>query len=145
MTIFYDLLFWWNSCLINCTTLMTDNVNNISGDKNLIKGSRRAYTMSLVVLNSMWITLYTILDPEESCKTNLVYRGKSRMNVHYKTRNVYLVTSLPIHLKGRMTCCANYHFNEVQLLFSIYYVIFLHICSDGFVVFQLKFWDNKIL
>ena len=58
------------------------------------------------------MTLYTILDPEESCKTNLVYRGKGRMNVHYKTRNVYLVTSLPIHLKGRMTCCANYHFNE---------------------------------
>ena len=22
------------------------------------------------------------------------------------------MTSLPIHLKGRMTCCANYHFNE---------------------------------
>ena len=22
------------------------------------------------------------------------------------------MTSLPIHLKGRMTCCADYHFNE---------------------------------
>ena len=33
------------------------------------------------------------------------------MNVHYKTKSFYLVTSLPIHLKGRMTC-ANYHFNE---------------------------------
>ena len=34
------------------------------------------------------------------------------MDVHYKTRSFYLVTSLPIHLKGRMTCCANCHFNE---------------------------------
>ena len=34
------------------------------------------------------------------------------MDVHYKTRSFYLVTSLPIHLKGRMTCCANYHLNE---------------------------------
>ena len=33
------------------------------------------------------------------------------MDVHYKTRSFYLVTSLPIYLKGRMTC-ANYHFNE---------------------------------
>ena len=38
------------------------------------------------------------------------------MDVHYKTRNFYLVTSLPIHLKGRMTCCANYHFNETIFL-----------------------------
>ena len=29
-----------------------------------------------------------------------------------KPKVFYLVTSLPIHLKGRMTCCANYHFNE---------------------------------
>ena len=34
------------------------------------------------------------------------------MDVHYKTRSFYLVTSLPIYLKGRMTCCADYHFNE---------------------------------
>ena len=34
------------------------------------------------------------------------------MDVHYKTRSFYLVTSLPIRLKGRMTCCADYHFNE---------------------------------
>ena len=34
------------------------------------------------------------------------------MDVHYKTRSFYLVTSLHIHLKGRMTCLANYHFNE---------------------------------
>ena len=34
------------------------------------------------------------------------------MDVHYKTKSFYLVTSLPIYLKGRMTCCANYHFNE---------------------------------
>ena len=34
------------------------------------------------------------------------------MDVHYKTRNFYLVTNLPIHLKGRMTCCANYHCNK---------------------------------
>ena len=34
------------------------------------------------------------------------------MDIHYKTRSFYLVTSLPIHLKGRMTYCANYHFNE---------------------------------
>ena len=39
------------------------------------------------------------------------------MDVHYKTRSFYLVTSLPIHLKGRMTCCANYHFNET--IFSL--------------------------
>ena len=36
---------------------------------------------------------------------------KGHMDVHYKTRSFYLVTSLPIYLKGRMTC-ANYHFNE---------------------------------
>ena len=117
---FYNLLFWWNSCLINCTTLMTNNVNSISGERKLIKGSRRAYIMSLVVFDSMWMILYTILDPEESCKTNLVPWGKqwyinslqSRMDVHYKTRSFYLVTSLLIHLKGRMTYYANYHFNE---------------------------------
>ena len=34
------------------------------------------------------------------------------MDVHYKTRSFYLVTSLPIHLKSKMTCCAYYHFNE---------------------------------
>ena len=55
---------------------MTDNVNTISGDRNLIKGSKRAYTMSLVVFDSMRMTLYTMIDPEESCKTNLVPQGK---------------------------------------------------------------------
>ena len=55
---------------------MIDNVNTISGDRNLIKGFRRAYIMSLVVFDSMWMTLYTILDSEESCKTNLVPWGK---------------------------------------------------------------------
>ena len=39
------------------------------------------------------------------------------MDVHYKTISFYLVTSLPIHLKGRMTCCADYHFNET--IFSL--------------------------
>ena len=34
------------------------------------------------------------------------------MDVRYKTRSFYLVTSLPIYLKDRMTCCAYYHFNE---------------------------------
>ena len=34
------------------------------------------------------------------------------MDVHYKTRSFCLVTNLPIYLKGRMTCCAGYHFNE---------------------------------
>ena len=34
------------------------------------------------------------------------------MHVHYKTISFYLVTSVPIHLKGRMTCCTDYHFNE---------------------------------
>ena len=34
-----------------------------------------------------------------------------------KPKVFYLVTSLPIHLKGRMTCCANYHFNET--IFSL--------------------------
>ena len=29
-----------------------------------------------------------------------------------KSEVFYLETSLPIHLKGRMTCCADYHFNE---------------------------------
>ena len=38
------------------------------------------------------------------------------MNVYYKTKSSYLVTSLPIHLKCRMTCCANYHFNEIIFL-----------------------------
>ena len=37
---------------------------------------------------------------------------KNHMDVHYKTKSFYLVTSLPIHLKDRMTCCANYHFNK---------------------------------
>ena len=55
---------------------MTDNVNNISGDKNLIKDSRRAYTMSLVVFDYMWMTLYTMLDSEESYKTNPVPQSK---------------------------------------------------------------------
>ena len=36
------------------------------------------------------------------------------MDVYYKTKSFYLVTSLPIHLKGRMTCYANYHFNETN-------------------------------
>ena len=35
------------------------------------------------------------------------------MNVHYKTKSFYLVTSLPTHLKGIITSCANYHFNEI--------------------------------
>ena len=39
------------------------------------------------------------------------------MDVHYKTRSFYLVTSLLIHLKGRMTCCVYYHFNET--IFSL--------------------------
>ena len=55
---------------------MTNNVNTLSGDRNLIKGSKRAYTMSLVVFDFMSMTLYTILEPKESCKTNLVPRGK---------------------------------------------------------------------
>ena len=69
---FYDLLFWWNSCLVNYTTLITNNVNTISSNRNLIKGSRRAYTMSLIVLDFMWMTFYTMLNVEESCQTNLV-------------------------------------------------------------------------
>ena len=48
MTCYFD-----ETRLINCTTLMTDNVNTISGDRNLIKGSRITYTMSLVVFDSM--------------------------------------------------------------------------------------------
>ena len=55
---------------------MTNNVNTMLGDRNLINGSIRAYTMSLVIFDSMWITLYTLLDLEESYKTNLVPRGK---------------------------------------------------------------------
>ena len=55
---------------------MTNNVNTILGDRHLIKGSRRAYTMLLVVFDSMWMTLYTMIDSEESCKTNLVPQGK---------------------------------------------------------------------
>ena len=55
---------------------MKNNVNTISGDRNLIKSSRRAYIISLVVIDSMWMTLYTMLDLEESCKTNLVPWGK---------------------------------------------------------------------
>ena len=38
------------------------------------------------------------------------------MDVHYKTKIFYLVTSLPIHLKGKMTCCENYHFNDTIFL-----------------------------
>ena len=62
------------------------------------------------------MTLYMMIDPEESCKTNLVLWGKRSygctLDLHYKTKSFYLVTSLLIHLKGRMKCCANYHFNE---------------------------------
>ena len=36
------------------------------------------------------------------------------MDVRYKTRSFYLVTSLPIYLKGRMTCCADYHLIETK-------------------------------
>ena len=43
---------------------MINNVNTISSDINLIKGLKRAYTMSLVVFDSMWMTLYTMLDLE---------------------------------------------------------------------------------
>ena len=35
------------------------------------------------------------------------------MDVHYKTTSFYLVTSLLIFLKDRITCCAYYHFNEM--------------------------------
>ena len=38
------------------------------------------------------------------------------MYVYYKTKSFYLVTSLSIHLKCRMTCCANYNFNETIIL-----------------------------
>ena len=38
------------------------------------------------------------------------------MDVHYKTKSFYLVTSLPIHLKCKMTYCADYHFNETIFL-----------------------------
>ena len=38
------------------------------------------------------------------------------MDVHYKTRSFYLLTSLPIHLKDRMTCCENYHLNKTIFL-----------------------------
>ena len=114
---FHDLLFWWNFFLINCTILITNNVNTILGNRNLIKGSRRGYTMLLVRFDSMWITLYTMLNPKESCKTYLVPRGKwwcinslwSCMKIHY--RSFDLVTSPLIHLKDKMTCI-NYHFNE---------------------------------
>ena len=112
-----------NSCLINCITLITNYVNTISCNRNLIKGSKRVYIMSLVVFDSMWMTLITILDPKESCKTNLVPQGKrwcinslwSRMDVLYETKILNLVTSLPIYLKGRITCRGDYHFNEIIL------------------------------
>ena len=81
---------------------MIDNVT-ISSDRNLIKGSRRAYTMSLVVFNSILMTLYTMLDLEELVRLTWSLRVKDRLNVHYKTRSFYLMTSLLIHLKGRMT------------------------------------------
>ena len=81
---------------------MIDNVT-ISSDRNLIKGSRRAYTMSLVVFNSILMTLYTMLDLEELVRLTWSLRVKDRLNVHYKTRSCYLITSLLIHLKGRMT------------------------------------------
>ena len=38
------------------------------------------------------------------------------MDVHYKIRSFYLVTSLPIHLKCIMTCYANYPFNKTMFL-----------------------------
>ena len=50
---------WWQTML------------KLSSDRNLIKSFRRAYTMSLV-FDSMWMTLYNMLDPEESCKINFV-------------------------------------------------------------------------
>ena len=99
---------------------MTNNVNTISSDRNLIKSSGRVYIMSLVVIDSMWMTLYTMLDLEESSKTNLVPGVNDETLIHCKrvwtystkTRSFYLVTSLFVHLKCRMICCADYHFNE---------------------------------
>ena len=76
MTCFMICYFNKNSCLINCATLITNDVHTILDNRNLIKGSRRAYTMSLVVFEFMWIILYTMLDPGESYKTKLVPRGK---------------------------------------------------------------------
>ena len=38
------------------------------------------------------------------------------MDVYYKTGSFYLLTSLLIHLKGIITCCANYHLNETIFL-----------------------------
>ena len=67
MTCYFDV-----TRLINCITLMTNNVNIILDDINLIKGFRTIYAILLVVFDSMWMTLYGMIDPEESYKTNLV-------------------------------------------------------------------------
>ena len=53
MTCFMICYFNKNSCLINCATLITNDVHTILDNRNLIKGSRRAYTMSLVVFEFM--------------------------------------------------------------------------------------------
>lgn len=34
------------------------------------------------------------------------------MDLHYKIRSFYLVTSLFIHLQDNMTYCTDYHFDE---------------------------------
>ena len=41
---------------------MTNNVNIILSDRNLIKGSKRAYiTVLVIVFDFMWMTLYTMI------------------------------------------------------------------------------------
>ena len=34
------------------------------------------------------------------------------MDIYYEIKSFYLMTSLLIHFKSRMTCCADYHFSE---------------------------------
>ena len=48
MTCYFDV-----TRLINCITLMTNNVNTILDDINLIKGFRTIYAILLVVFDSM--------------------------------------------------------------------------------------------
>ena len=48
MTCYFDV-----TRLINCITLMTNNVNIILDDINLIKGFRTIYAILLVVFDSM--------------------------------------------------------------------------------------------
>ena len=41
----------------------------------------------------------------------------SHVGIYYKTKSFYLVTCLSTPMKGSITCCANYYFDETNFPF----------------------------